>query len=197
MFDTATHLDLSSKIQASYPIADLNNVEPSWFAVYTMPQSEQAVCRAFDARQVESFLPTFETLRVWKNRQRVRVVQPLFPSYLFVRIRPRQKGTVLSAPGALHLVGNGRGPLAISDREIEFLRSAFCRTRVEPYHDLVVGNRVRIRSGPMEGLVGTLVQKKKSLRFVLTITMINQNAAVEVQADELEPVRTREAVVSG
>jgi hypothetical protein len=35
---------------------------------------------------------------------------------------------------------------------------------------------------------GVLVQKRNSLRFVLTIEMINQCAAVEVAADELEPV---------
>ncbi len=141
-----------------------------------------------DVRLIESFLPTFETLRVWKNRQRVKVQTPLFPSYLFVRIHQHQRGMVLGAPGVLHIVGNSRGPLAIPDREIDFLRSDFCKKHIEPYHDLVVGSKVRIRSGPMEGLLGTLVQKKKSLRFILTIAMINQNAAVEVLADELEAV---------
>lgn len=142
-----------------------------------------------DVQQIESFLPTFETLRVWKNRQRVKVQRPLFPSYLFVRIDPCQRGAVLSVPGVLRIIGNARGPLAVPDREIAFLRSDFCKRRVEPYHDLVVGTKVRIRSGPMEGLEGALVQKKNSLRFVLTVAMINQNAAVEVQADELEAVR--------
>lgn len=141
-----------------------------------------------DVRQVESFLPTYETLRLWKNRQRVRVQRPLFPSYLFVRILPCQRGLVLGAPGALHIIGNGHGPVSIPDQEIEFLRSDFCGKRVEPYLDLAVGAKVRIRSGPMQGLMGTLVQKKKNLRFVLTIAMINRNAAVEVQADELEAV---------
>jgi transcription antitermination factor NusG len=161
---------------------------PSWFAAYTMPHSEQAVCRMLDVRQVESFLPTVETSRIWKNRQRVKVQAPLFPSYLFVRIHSRRRGVVLSAPGVLHIIGNAAGPIAIPDREIDFLRSDFCKRGVEPYHDLVIGNKVRIRSGPMEGLEGTLVQRKKSLRFVLTIAMINQSAAVEVQANDLEAV---------
>jgi len=42
----------------------------------------------------------------------------------------------------------------------------------------------------MQGIEGTLVRQKNSLRFVLTLTLINQNAAVEVDADELEPVLT-------
>jgi hypothetical protein len=40
----------------------------------------------------------------------------------------------------------------------------------------------------MQGVQGTLVQKKSGMRFVLTIALINQNAALEVRADDLEPV---------
>lgn len=159
-----------------------------WFAVYTMPQSEQSVRRMLDIRQIESFYPTFEVQRIWKNRQRVKIQRPLFPSYVFIHIHPGQRALVLSAPNALRIVGNHHGPTPIPDREIDFLRSDFCRNRIEPYSDLVIGSRVRIRCGPMEGLEGTLVQKRNSLRFVLTVAMINQHAAVEVQADELETI---------
>lgn len=159
-----------------------------WFAVYTMPQSEQSVRRMLDIRRIESFLPTFEVQRVWKNRQRVKIQRPLFPSYVFVHIIPQQKSSVLSAPHALRIVGNQHTPLPIPDQEIEFLRSDFCRGKVEPYLDLVVGKKVRICSGPMQGLEGTLVEKRSGLRFVLTVAMINQHAAIEVQGDELEVV---------
>ena len=72
--------------------------------------------------------------------------------------------------------------------EIEFLRSQIIGEKIEPYTDLVVGERVRIKCGAMQGLEGVLVRKKNSLRFVLTIELINQHAAVEVAADELEPI---------
>ena len=54
----------------------------------------------------------------------------------------------------------------------------------------IVGQRVRIRTGAMEGIVGTLVSKSSSLRFVLTLSLINQHASVEIDADHLEPVDT-------
>jgi transcription antitermination factor NusG len=161
---------------------------PEWFAVYTMPQSEQSLIRHLNARQIESFLPTCESLRVWKNRQRVNVVRPLFPSYVFVRVCPSDRGSVLGSPGALRIIGNSQGPLAVSKTEIDFLRSDFCRKRVEPYLDLVIGKKVRIKAGPMQGIEGILVQKKDSLRFVLTIALINQSASLEVRASDLEPV---------
>jgi hypothetical protein len=73
--------------------------------------------------------------------------------------------------------------------EIEFLRSDLCRHSIEPFHELVIGKRVRIRSGVMSGVEGTLVRKEASMRFVLTLDLINQHAAIQVGADSLEPVR--------
>lgn len=182
------HLDLRNfapVLPASEALPDLN---PKWFALYTMPQSEQSTIRHLDAREIESFLPTYETIHVWKNRQRVNVIRPLFPSYVFVRIVAADRGAVLGSPGALRIVGNCQGPLAVPETEIEFLRSDFCRKRAEPYLDLVIGEKVRIKAGPMQGVQGTLVQKKNRLRFVLTVALINQNAALEVRAEDLEPV---------
>ena len=160
----------------------------NWFAVFTVPQNEKSVVKHLSLREVESFLPTYETVRVWKNRQRMKIVLPLFPSYLFVHINSRERTKVLQSPGVLHIVGNGRKHIPLPDAEIEFLRSGLCRQRIEPYHELVVGEKVRIKGGVMQGVCGTLVRKGSGVRFVLTLELINQHAAVEVDAEDLEPL---------
>jgi transcription antitermination factor NusG len=162
--------------------------ERKWFALFTIPQNERSVVKHLDLRQIESFLPTCESTHVWRNRQRVKVVKPLFPTYVFARVESRERWAALRAPGVLRIVGNGRGPIAIQNSEIEFLRSDLYRLRLEPYRELVIGQRVRIKSGAMQGVQGVLVRKKNCLRFVLTLELINQHAAVEVAAEELEPV---------
>lgn len=159
-----------------------------WFAVFTAPQNERSVVRHLDLRQVESFLPTCESTHIWKNRQRVKITHPLFPTYLFARIQISERSSILRTPGVLRIVGNSLGPIPIPTSEIEFLRSDFCRQRIESYRELVVGEKVRIKSGSMQGVQGILVRKKSGLRFVLTLQLINQHAAVEVAADELEPL---------
>lgn len=160
----------------------------NWFAVFTVPQNEKSVVKHLSLREVESFLPTYETVRVWKNRQRMKIVLPLFPSYLFVHINSRERTKVLQSPGVLHIVGNGREHVPLPDAEIEFLRSGLCRQRIEPYHELVVGEKVRIKGGVMQGVCGTLVRKGSGVRFVLTLELINQHAAVQVDAEDLEPL---------
>jgi transcription antitermination factor NusG len=163
--------------------------ERRWFAVFTIPQHEKSVERHLELREVESFLPTYETVKVWKNRQRMRLTLPLFPTYLFVHIAPCERIRVLQSPGVLQIVGGKQDTIAVSNAEIDFLRSGFRGCKMEPYKELVVGERVRIKSGAMQGIEGTLVRKNNSLRFVLAIHMINQNAAVEVDAEFLEPVK--------
>ena len=164
------------------------SADRKWYAVFTLPQNEKAVVRHLAVREVESFLPTYETVKVWKNRQRVRTVLPLFPTYLFVHIDCRQRRRVLESPGVIHIVGNNREQLPILDAEIELLRSGVRGRNMEPYRELVVGKKVRIKSGSMEGVQGVLVRRANGLRFVLALEMINQYAAIEVDAEDLEQV---------
>jgi transcription antitermination factor NusG len=159
-----------------------------WFAVITTPQHEKAAFRHLDFGGIETFLPTYESSRVWKNRQKVKVELPLFPTYLFVRIDREERTRVLRTPGVRQLVGNSREPLSVADREIEFLRRSILEKKAEPYAELIEGQRVRIKSGPMQGVEGWLVRKSNGWRFVLTVQLIHHQVAVEVDASTLEPI---------
>jgi transcription antitermination factor NusG len=161
--------------------------ERNWYAVFTTPKHEKSVVKHLGIREIESFLPTYETVHVWKNRQRMKVVLPLFPNYLFVHIQCAERTRVLESPGVIQLVGNGRESLPLPNAEIEALRSVLHTRRIEPFHELVVGTRVRVKGGIMRGVEGTLVRRSDSLRFVLSLELINQHAAIEVDAEDLEP----------
>ena len=163
---------------------------PKWFAVYTTPRHEKAVARHFEFRRIESFLPLYMEMHRWKNGCRVNVEQPLFPGYIFARIGRRDSTQVLSVPGVLLIVGSGREPLALPDFEIEALRSGLHLRKFEPHPYLAVGEKARIKSGSLAGMVGVLARKKNSLRVVLTLELIMRSVAVEVDADELERVST-------
>ena len=160
----------------------------NWYVVFTVPQNEKSVVKHLGIREIESFCPTYETVRVWRNRQRMKLILPLFPSYLFVHIHPRERDRVLQSPGVLQIVGKKSEYLPLPDSEIEFLRSGVYRQRIEPYRELVIGERVRIKNGVMQGVQGTLVRRGSRMRFVLTLELINQHAAIQVDAEDLEPI---------
>jgi transcription antitermination factor NusG len=159
-----------------------------WFAVVTTPKHEKAALRHLDFAGIETFLPTYESSRTWKNRQKVTIELPLFPTYLFVRIDQGERVRVLRTPGVRQLVGNSREPLCVEDREVEFLRASTLEQKAEPYAELIEGQRVRIKSGSMCGIEGWLVRKSNKWRFILTVQLIHHHVAVEVDASTLEPV---------
>jgi transcription antitermination factor NusG len=105
-----------------------------------------------------------------------------------VHIEGRQRTRVLESPGVINIVGNSREHVPVPDAAIELLRSGIQGKNMEPYRELVVGKKVRIKSGSMGGVQGVLVRKGNSMRFVLAIEMINQHAAIEVGSDDLEQI---------
>jgi transcription antitermination factor NusG len=159
-----------------------------WFAAYTNSHHEKRVASHFAERQIESLLPLYAARHRWKNRCEMNLDLPLFPNYVFVRIDPRERVRVLEVPGVLSLVGFGRTLAPLPDFEIEALRSGLGQRKIEPHPYLVIGERVRIRCGPMTGMEGVLVRKKSNYRVVLALDVIMQSVAVEVDADDVEPV---------
>jgi transcription antitermination factor NusG len=159
-----------------------------WFAAVTTPQHEKSALRHLDSSGIETFLPTYQSCRTWKNRQKVKIELPLFPTYLFVHIDHAERGKVLRTPGVRQLVGNSREPVSLADREIEFLRTTLREQRAEPYAGLVEGQRVRIKSGSMRGVEGFLIRKSNEWRFILTVQLIHRHVTLEVDASSLEPI---------
>ena len=173
--------------QKMHGLAAAQESSTNWFAAYTNSHHEKRVASHFGERQIESFLPLYSVLHRWKNRCEVDLDLPLFPNYVFVHIDPRERVRVLEVPGVLLLVGFGRTLAPLSDFEVETLRSCVGQRKIEPHPYLVIGERVRIKAGPMAGMEGVLVRKKSNYRVVLALDVIMQCVAVEVDADDVEP----------
>ena len=167
-------------------LAAAQDFSTNWFAAYTNSHHEKRVASHFAERQIESFLPLYSTRHRWRNRCEMNLELPLFPNYVFVRIDPRERVRVLEVPGVVSLVGFGRTLAPLPDFEIEALRSGLGKRKIEPHPYLVIGERVRIKAGPMRGMEGVLVRKKNNFRVVLALDVIMQSVAVEVDADDLE-----------
>jgi transcription antitermination factor NusG len=160
-----------------------------WYAAYTHARHEKAVARQLGVRQIEAFLPLFETVHSWKGR-RAEVRLPFFPGYVFVRIPQSERSRVLQVPGVAHLVGGGR-PTPLADSEVEAVRKLCSHTRACPHPFLSTGRRARVLSGPLAGLEGLVLRRKGNLRFILSVDLIQRSVAVELDAAELEPLLAR------
>jgi transcription antitermination factor NusG len=165
------------------------SLEERWYAAQTCANHEKRVQEQLRQRAVDAYLPVYASVRRWKDR-RVTLDLPLFPGYVFVRLALRDRLSVLQTPSVVRLVGFGGQPAALPDQEIEALRHGLTgKMRIGPHPYLKVGQRVRVKTGPLQGLEGILVRQKKSSRFVISLDLIMRSVAVEIDVAELEPVR--------
>jgi len=177
---------ISSELPMTWPIAD---APPSdWYAIYTRPSHEKRVVEHLALREIDCYLPSYRTTRRWKNRCKVELELPLFPSYVFASFPWLRRARVLEVPSVLSIVGNGREPLPLSNSEIGSLRAGLELLRAEPHPYLNIGVRARIKSGPLTGFEGIVVRKINGVRVILTLQQIMKSVAVEVEEYNLEPI---------
>jgi len=158
-----------------------------WWALYTRHQHERVVADMLTAKGFEVFLPLYESARRWKDRKKILSL-PLFPCYLFVRGGLDRKLQVVTTPGIHMILYRGDRVATISETEIEAIQRAVDGSyHVEPHPFLKCGMRVRVVRGALEGVEGILVRKKNLCRLILSVDMLAQSVAVEVEAADVEP----------
>jgi transcription antitermination factor NusG len=162
--------------------------EPRWYVAQTCCHHEKRVAHQFASRGIEYFLPSYEKVSRWRDR-RVRLQLPLFPGYIFVRIPLRERLRALEISSVACLVGFGGAATPMPDVEMDALQKGLAsQLRSEPHPYLRVGRRVRIKSGPLTGLEGILIRKKGSLRFVVSVDLILQSVATDVDIADIDPI---------
>jgi transcription termination/antitermination protein NusG len=157
-----------------------------WYAAYTYSRHEKKVLDQLALRRIESFLPSYRAIHKWRNGCKVEVQSPLFPGYVFVKIRSVDQMQVLQIPSVVTLVGFRGHPVPLPTQDIEALRAALSTLQAEPYPFLRAGERVRVTSGCLAGIEGILVRKAGGFRFVLNVDLLTQAASVEVSAADVE-----------
>lgn len=160
-------------------------MDTTWRALQVVANHEKRVVQHLTARSLEHYLPLYSQKSHWTDRT-VVLQRPLFPGYVFVRFIQQEKSKVVSTPGVLHIVGNGSAA-TISCIEIEKIRAAlkdgYC---LQPHPKVVVGMRVRIRSGIFEGAEGLVTDLRQSRKVVLALSAVEQCFSLEVQIQDIE-----------
>src|SRR5688572_8568811 len=151
-----------------------------WYVVYTKPQKEELAQFHLRLKNLEPFFP-----RLWLpvfSRKRKRVV-PLFPNYLFVRIDlEKQYDYVRWSPGVKCFVSFNDTPIPLEEGIAEYLiRRANADGIICARSDLIVGQEVRIRGGPFDGVLGMIEKTSDAKgRVKILMTLLSREVSVEV-----------------
>ena len=137
---------------------------------------------------IEHLLPTVMRLSQWKDRKK-EIEAPLFSGYCFARFCWPDRLAVQTVSGVVGLVGGGQRPEPISDEEINALKTLMAsELRYDAHPYLREGMMVEVRRGPLEGVRGILLRKDRRHRLVISVHLIRQAAAVEIDASDVVPV---------
>ncbi len=160
-----------------------------WYAVHTRSRHEKQVDLFLSERGVETFLPLVHTLS--RRRDRKKYVDiPLFPGYLFVCAEKERLYDVKYTKGVTRIISTGLGaPTPIPDKQILDIKSVMeTEVQLDPFPYLKKGRMVRIKSGPLKGLEGILVERKGHYKLVIQIDLLQKGAAAEVYISDIEPI---------
>jgi Transcription antiterminator len=171
--------------------------EHPWFALQVRTRFESLVATLLHQKGYPVLLPTCTSRRQWNDRVRDLQV-PLFPSYLFCRFDPAKRLPILTTPHVISVVGVGRTPVPVDDKEIAAIREVMNSGQdAKPWPYLHDGQKVRIKGGPLRGLCGILLSVKAEYRLILSVTLLRRSIAVEVERSAVVPVQEEPASVRG
>ena len=130
-----------------------------WYALYTKPRWEKKVARLLDDQGIENYCPINKVTRQWSDRKKV-VLEPVFKSYVFVKIGDAQKWELNKINGVLNFVYWLGKPAPIKEEDILNIRKFLNEfTDVEVINtSLQVNSEVRIKNGVLMNYKGILVE---------------------------------------
>ena len=158
----------------------------SWFVAHTKPRREKKLVDYCQRQGIAATLPCYDSAHKYRGKT-VVFQKPLFPGYVFLQLKPAQVAVVRQHDHVANL-------LDVFDQEtfyeqlkdILLALEAHLEVRLAP--SIGEGMRVRIRSGPLQGIEGWVEARYGMSTVLLRLEFINQAAAVKVDADMLIPV---------
>lgn len=159
--------------------------EAMWWAVYTRSRQEKELMRKLQAMEIPFYSPLVaHRSRSPQGRIRTSYI-PLFSNYVFLlgdlaaRTRALTTNTIsrtIEVDDSRHLV-----------RDLRQIFDLIARgAPVTPEAKLQPGTPVRIKSGAMKGIEGTVIQRHGETHLIVTVNFLQQGASVKLQDFEVQ-----------
>jgi transcription antitermination factor NusG len=163
----------------------------SWYAVHTRSRHEKRIASELQARGITTFLPLVTETHKWSDRK-MKVEIPLFSCYLFVNITASAEArvSILRASGVLNLLGGNHQGTAIPEGQIQNIQMILSKKVPFVSHAfLEIGQTVRVRGGPLNGIEGIITRCNGSNRLVISVNTIQRSLSISVEGYQLELVQ--------
>jgi transcriptional antiterminator RfaH len=172
---------------------DEGSLDGRWWCLHTKPRQEKAVARTLRSRNVAYYLPQVVKVDRTPQGRKIRSNVPLFTGYVFLlgdelaRIEAFRTNRL-----AQILEVYDQDTLVRDLRQIHQMLASGLAVLPEPV--MPVGARVRIKTGPLMGIVGTVIRRGKRDHFVAVVQFLGRGATVELEDWQVERVEDEATV---
>ena len=155
-----------------------------WQVLHVYSNHEKRVAQHLAVRSVENYVPLYSERKKWTDRT-VVLERPLFSGYVFVRLEPQSRVSIISTPGVLRLLGDETRDM-VSGEELAKIRDGLASgLLLRPHPCVSVGTRVKVRDGVFAGVEGVVTELRQQCRVILTLGATHQCFSLEVEIDDL------------
>src|SRR4051812_2412383 len=95
--------------------------EKKWYAVHTRQRWEKKVAYLLEKKGIEQYCPLNKVYRQWNDRKKI-ALEPLFNSYVFIRVTETDHLKVKQTEGVLRILHWLGKPAVIKDAEIQTIK---------------------------------------------------------------------------
>ena len=99
----------------------MSETNRKWYVVYTKPRWEKKVHQLLTDAAIESYCPLNRTRKQWSDRMKW-VDEPLFKSYVFVKISEQEQAAIRMINGVVNFVYWLGKPAVVREAEIAIIR---------------------------------------------------------------------------
>jgi transcription antitermination factor NusG len=159
-----------------------------WYVVYTKPSAEDMARDYIERKEISVFLPKIREYH-YSSKGKEAKIKPLFPNYLFAHMSyPDDYYKVIWAKGVRRIVGNGAEPIPLDDSVVDFLKTQTEEKGfIQPSSQLKIGDSVRVRIGPLAGLMGIIdgsIDEKGRIKVLMDF--LKEGTRIEIPYSYLE-----------
>jgi transcriptional antiterminator RfaH len=170
------------------PFPNRHDVRPAgrWMVAHTKSRQEKALARFLDASKHPFYLPLVSRTRMARGRKFI-THEPLFPGYLFL-FGDRDDGFAAISTKRVCQVIEVEDQDGFDFEVTQIARALTAGAELELFPFAVVGGWCRVTKGPFMGVEGRIIERQSMTRLVMHVDILGQGAALEIDADFLEPI---------
>jgi transcriptional antiterminator RfaH len=160
-----------------------------WLCLHTKPRQEKSTARDLREQGVVYYLPQVVKETRTPGGRKIRSVVPLFPGYLFLYGDANDRLAALKGNRLVNI-------LQVADQEglVRDLRQVntmlHSGLEVSDTPTVPVGAKVRIQTGPLSGIVGTVIRRGNRDQFVAVVHFLGRGAMVDLEDWQVEQVHS-------